>query len=47
MHGLVVLTGTSASYTPEPGFTGDDTFTYAANDTQSDSNLGTVTIHVK
>ncbi len=47
MHGLVVLTGTSASYTPEPGFTGDDTFTFAANDTQSDSNLGTVTIHVK
>ena len=33
-------------YTPNPGFTGSDTFTYHANDTLADSNVATVTITV-
>jgi hypothetical protein len=36
----------SISYTPNPGFTGIDSFTYKANDGQADSNVVTVTIHV-
>jgi len=47
LHGVVVIDGTSATYTPEPGFAADDSFTFAANDSQTDSNQGTVTIHVK
>jgi len=33
-------------YTPTVGFGGSDTFTYKANDGQSDSNVATVTINV-
>jgi VCBS repeat-containing protein len=36
----------SFGYTPDPNFTGDDTFTYKANDSTSDSNVATVTITV-
>ncbi|HGY89973.1 MAG TPA: hypothetical protein ENK43_02240 [Planctomycetes bacterium] len=43
-HGTVGLTGTQATYYPEPGFAGVDTFTYAARDNDTESNLGTVTI---
>ena len=36
----------SFTYTPDTGYTGDDTFTYKANDGALDSNTATVTIHV-
>lgn len=37
----------SFTYTPDPDFFGEDSFTYAANDGSEDSNLATVTITVK
>ncbi len=36
----------SFSYTPDAGYTGDDSFTYKANDGDLDSNTATVTITV-
>ncbi len=36
----------SFTYEPDPGFVGDDTFTYSASDGTDDSNTVTVTIHV-
>ncbi|MBI3782288.1 MAG: Ig-like domain-containing protein [Deltaproteobacteria bacterium] len=45
-HGSVGLTGTQALYTPDPGFTGIDTFTFAAWDGSTDSNLATVAVTV-
>jgi len=36
----------SFTYTPDPGFVGNDTFTYRANDGELDSNLATVKIVV-
>ncbi|MEN6404808.1 MAG: Ig-like domain-containing protein, partial [Armatimonadia bacterium] len=36
----------SFTYTPNAGFTGDDSFTYQANDGVADSAAATVTIHV-
>ena len=46
-HGTLTLkTAGTFSYTSEPGFIGDDTFTYRANDGLADSNVATVTIHV-
>ncbi len=45
-HGTVALSGTTATYFPDAGFVGTDTFTFAARDTMADSNLGTVTITV-
>lgn len=36
----------SFSYTPNPGFTGIDTFDYHVSDTLTDSNLATVTITI-
>jgi hypothetical protein len=42
------LTGTppNLTYTPDPDFVGNDTFTFKANDGSQDSNIGTVTVHV-
>ncbi|MCG5058906.1 MAG: tandem-95 repeat protein [Limnoraphis sp. WC205] len=37
----------SFGYTPNMGFSGVDSFTYAANDGKSDSNIATVTIDVE
>ena len=37
----------SFTYTPDAGYTGDDSFTYKANDGTADSNIATVTIAVK
>jgi hypothetical protein len=34
------------AYTPDPGFTGDDTFTYKAGDADGESNVATVSLHV-
>ncbi|MFN8544933.1 MAG: Ig-like domain-containing protein [Candidatus Binatia bacterium] len=45
-HGTVALSGTAATYYPDGGFTGTDTFTFAAWDGSTDSNLGTATVDV-
>ncbi len=45
-NGTVGLSGTTATFYPFDGFTGTDTFTYAAWDGMTDSNLGTVTVTV-
>jgi uncharacterized repeat protein (TIGR01451 family) len=37
----------SLDYQPNPGFSGEDTFTYKANDGQADSNIATVTFLVE
>jgi hypothetical protein len=46
-HGSVALADRVATYIPEPGFSGDEEFTYAAWDGKSDSNLGRVQAHVR
>jgi hypothetical protein len=45
-HGRVGLSGTVATYFPDPGFSGQEVFTFAAWDGSTDSNLGTVTVTV-
>lgn len=45
-HGTVALDGTQATYFPEAQSTGADSFTFAAWDGSTDSNLGTVSISV-
>ncbi len=45
-HGTAGLAGTTATYFPEAGFTGSDSFTFAAWDGSTDSNLGAVTLTV-
>jgi hypothetical protein len=45
-HGTAAVDGTVATYFPDNGFTGADTFTFAAWDGSTDSNLGTVTVEV-
>ncbi|MEW6569798.1 MAG: Ig-like domain-containing protein [Nitrospirota bacterium] len=46
-NGLVVINpDNTVTYTPTPGFTGTDTFTYTANDGTADSNVATVTVTV-
>jgi hypothetical protein len=45
-HGTVGLTGNLATYYPSSGFTGQDSFTFAAWDGSTNSNLGTVTVTV-
>ena len=45
-HGTVGLAGDHARYVPEPGFTGTDTFRWAAFDGSIDSNLATGTVAV-
>lgn len=45
-HGSVALAGRRATYLAEPGFSGDETFSFAASDGKSDSNLGHVQVHV-
>ena len=46
-HGTVGVTGTQATFFPESGFTGTDTFTYAAWDGSVNSNLGNVTVTIQ
>jgi hypothetical protein len=43
-HGTVGLAGTAATYYPEVGYVGSDSFTFAAWDGQTDSNLGKVLV---
>ena len=45
-HGTAGLNGTTAEYFPEAGFAGSDSFTFAAWDGSTDSNLGTVSVSV-
>jgi hypothetical protein len=45
-RGRAGLSGTLATYYPNPGFVGTDSFTFAAWDGQIDSELGTVTVTV-
>lgn len=45
-HGTLSGTAPNLTYTPDSGYSGDDTFTYHANDGTLDSNVATVTIHV-
>lgn len=46
LHGRAGISGTNATYIPDAGFTGSDSFTFAASDGSTDSNLGTATITV-
>ncbi len=45
-HGALALNDTTATYVSDPGFVGTDTFTFAAWDGSTDSNLGTGTVTV-
>jgi len=45
-HGTAAISGTQAQYFPEAGFNGGDSFTFAAWDGSTDSNLGTVNVLV-
>jgi hypothetical protein len=45
-NGTVGLSGNTATYFPNGTFKGTDTFTFAAWDGQTNSNLGTVTVTV-
>jgi autotransporter-associated beta strand protein len=46
VHGTVALSGTTATYFPEPGYAGTDAFTFAARDSTNsvDSALGTISV---
>jgi hypothetical protein len=45
-NGRAGLAGNTATYFPDPGFNGSDSFTFAAWDGSTDSNLGHVTVDV-
>jgi len=45
-HGAVAVTNNLATYIPEPGFVGTESFTFAAFNTWVDSNLATGTVTV-
>jgi hypothetical protein len=45
-NGTVALSGTTATYFPEVGYSGTDTFTFAASNGYNDSNLATGTVSV-
>lgn len=45
-HGTLSGTAPDVSYTPAPGYTGDDSFTFKANDGKLDSNIATISINV-
>ena len=46
VHGTLSGSGPDLIYTPAPGYSGPDTFTFTAKDEQFDSNTATVTITV-
>ena len=47
MNGAIYKTSIDTwRYTPETGYSGDDSFTFRANDGTDDSNPGTISIHV-
>jgi hypothetical protein len=45
-HGSTVNNGNSVTYTPDSGYTGSDSFTYAVSDDKGAMAIGTVTIYV-
>jgi hypothetical protein len=45
-NGTLTGSGANLTYTPDAGYTGEDSFTFRANDGQEDSNLATVSISV-
>ncbi|VVE76123.1 autotransporter outer membrane beta-barrel domain-containing protein [Pandoraea anapnoica] len=45
-HGTVVVTGTTLTYTPTPGYSGSDSFTYTMTNVAGTSAPGTVTVTV-
>ena len=45
-NGTIALTGSTASYIPNESFIGEDSFTFIANDDNSDSNLATISITI-
>ncbi len=45
-HGILGAAATTMIYTPAPGFSGTDRFTYRVNDGHSDSAIATVTVTV-
>jgi hypothetical protein len=46
-HGTTGLAAATARYVPEPGFTGEDIFTFTASDGSTDGNLATVVVTVQ
>ncbi len=45
-HGSLSGSGNDLLYTPDPGFSGTDSFTWLVNDGASNSNFATITVHV-
>ncbi len=45
-HGVLTGSAPALTYTPDANFTGEDSFTFKANDGTADSNIATVTITV-
>ncbi|MBT6199955.1 MAG: cadherin-like domain-containing protein, partial [Bacteroidetes Order II. Incertae sedis bacterium] len=45
-NGTVTVAGAVATYTPNADFSGTDSFTFTANDGQTDSAAGTITVTV-
>ena len=45
-HGILSGTAPNPVYTPDPGYTGSDSFTFAASDQQGNSNNGVISIQV-
>ena len=43
-HGTIAVSGSNATYFPDPVFVGSDSFTYAAWDGSANSSLGTVAL---
>ena len=46
VHGSMVLTGNTVTYTPNNNYTGNDSFSYKVNDGKVDSSKGFIFIHV-
>ena len=46
-NGSVTCATTSCTYTPDPGFTGTDSFEYTVSDTDGDESTSTVTVTVE
>ncbi|RIK42795.1 MAG: adhesin, partial [Chloroflexi bacterium] len=46
-HGVLTGVAPNLTYSPDSGFSGNDSFTFRAFDGQSESNLATVTISVE
>ena len=46
-NGSVICTTTACTYTPDPGFTGTDSFDYTVSDADGDETTGIVTITVE